>query len=173
MGYSLFILGVSGTGKTTVGHEVSRKLGKPFLEGDDFHPAENVRKMSDGIPLDDDDRYPWLASLAQSAREKAATKGGVVVACSGLKRAYRDFLRQHASEDVIMVLLVGEPALLRQRHEGRSGHFMPASMLASQLDTLELPEADEQILAIHVDASVSDITWQVVDFLEQWENGRN
>lgn len=173
MGYSLFILGVSGTGKTTVGQAVSSQIGKPFIEGDEFHPSENVKKMSSGIPLNDDDRFPWLAAIAQSARETAATHGGVVVACSGLKKAYRDILRQQASEEVIMVLLEGEPALLRQRHEGRKGHFMPPSMLDSQLDTLEVPTSDELVLSVHVDASISDIAHQVIEFLNKLRNNNS
>lgn len=163
MQYPLFVLGVSGTGKTTVGKALSTRLNKPFLEGDDFHPPENVEKMSSGMPLNDEDRWPWLAAMAQHLRNHLDTEPGAVVACSGLKRIYRDYLREQLNDQGTMVMLVGNLSLLEQRHRSREGHFMPPSLLKSQLETLELPHDSENILQIDIDASVNSIVEQILN----------
>ena len=131
-------MGVSGTGKTTVGRGLSAALGLPFVEGDDYHPAHNVAKMARGEPLDDRDRAPWLAALGQVLAKAAAT-GGCILACSALKRAYRDQLRAAAGAPVHFVWLHGTRELLAGRLAGRSGHFFPLSLLDSQFATLEPP----------------------------------
>jgi gluconokinase len=138
----LVVMGVSGTGKSTVGQALARDLGYPFAEGDDFHPAANVAKMHAGHPLTDEDRAPWLHSIASwiGERERAGTGG--VVTCSALKRTYRDLLRD-GHPDARFICLVGGHDLLLARLQGRQGHFMPASLLDSQLDTLEPLQPDE------------------------------
>lgn len=137
------VMGVSGTGKSTIGRALAETLDAPFVEGDDLHPPANRQKMAAGIPLTDDDRGPWLDAVA------AELDRPVVVACSALKRRYRDRLRA-AAPDLVLVFLHGEATLLAARMEGREGHFMPASLLRSQLDTLEEPAPDEEPIGVDV-----------------------
>jgi gluconokinase len=131
------IMGVAGTGKTTVGRKLAETLNGAFLDADDFHPPENVAKMRAGVPLDDADRVPWLDALAETLKSPA--KSPVVLACSALKEIYRERLLA-AAPDLILVFLDGDPSLIRQRMEERADHFMPATLLESQLQTLEVPE---------------------------------
>lgn len=138
----LCVMGVSGAGKTVVGTHLAHALGLPFVDGDDLHPPENVRRMAQGTPLTDDDRAGWLAAIASRLGQAQQGGTGLVVACSALKRAYRDRLRESAPH-LGFVHLTGDPALIASRMAGRVGHFMPASLLGSQLATLELPAADE------------------------------
>jgi gluconokinase len=149
------VMGVSGTGKTTVGRSLADALGIPFVEGDDLHPAANVEKMAAGIPLDDADRAPWLDLIA------ADLGTPVVVACSALKRAYRDRLRA-AAPDLALVFLHGEPGLLAGRMAGRRGHYMPTALLRSQLETLEEPGPDEGAIAVDVALRPDEIVDLVV-----------
>jgi gluconokinase len=137
------VMGVSGTGKSTVGVALAAALGIPFVEGDDLHPEANVAKMAAGIPLTDADRAPWLDLIA------AELARPVVVACSTLTRAYRDRLRQ-AAPDLALVYLHGTAELLAARVEGREGHFMPTALLESQLATLEVPAPDEEAIPADV-----------------------
>ncbi|TPG65653.1 gluconokinase [Hymenobacter nivis] len=131
-------MGVSGSGKTTVGQLLAARLGLPFHEGDDFHSAANVAKMAAGHPLTDDDRAGWLATLAAGLGEWR-TAGGAVLACSALKESYRQTLQAGAGAPLSWVFLDTDPAVLRARLEHRQGHYMKADMLGSQLDTLEKP----------------------------------
>lgn len=144
------VMGVSGSGKSLIGAAFARALGVDFVEGDQYHPAENVRRMKAGIPLTDKDRETWLRSLAGRLREARDAGNGLVIACSALKRSYRDMLRAEA-KDLRFVFLKGQRGLIAERLAGRHGHFMPASLLESQLDTLEEPSPDEN-------AWVCDIT---------------
>ncbi|HSY15696.1 MAG TPA: gluconokinase, partial [Jatrophihabitantaceae bacterium] len=130
------VMGVSGTGKSTIAALLASKLGWPMAEGDDFHSAANVAKMHAGHPLTDEDRWPWLHSIADWIGERERAGDGGVVTCSALKRAYRNLLVD-GHPDVRFVCLVGSRALLADRIGHREGHFMPASLLDSQLDTLE------------------------------------
>jgi gluconokinase len=139
------IMGVSGCGKTTVGLALAQKLRLPFYDGDDFHPAENVSKMAHGIPLTDEDRLPWLARLHDLLADHLKRGEGVVIACSALKRAYREQLRA-GLEGVQFVYLRGSFALIWRRLAARTDHFMKAEMLRSQFDTLEAPTADEALI---------------------------
>ncbi|MDE3131312.1 MAG: gluconokinase [Acidobacteriota bacterium] len=141
-------MGVSGAGKTTVGRRLSEELRWDFEEGDELHPAANVAKMAAGQPLTDADRWPWLARLASWIDAEIAAGRHGVITCSALKRAYRDRLRR---PQVLFVHLVLARAELERRLAGRSGHFMPAQLLASQLDALEPPAADEAALTIAAD----------------------
>jgi gluconokinase len=142
-GFAVIAMGVSGSGKSTLGALLARELGCPFLEGDDFHDAQAVAKMRAGQPLDDDDRRPWLDRLGAAAGEALRSGGQVVAACSALRRPYRERLRAAISAPTRFVLLdAGYDELLRRLTQ-RAGHYMPASLLDSQLATLERPEADE------------------------------
>jgi gluconokinase len=144
------VMGVSGSGKSLIGAAFARALGVDFVEGDQYHSAENVRRMKAGIPLTDKDRETWLRSLAGRLREAREAGNGLVIACSALKRSYRDVLRAEA-KDLRFVFLKGQRGLIAERLASRRGHFMPASLLESQLDTLEEPSPDEN-------AWVCDIT---------------
>jgi gluconokinase len=150
------VMGVSGTGKSTVGVALARALDLPFVEGDELHPAANVEKMAAGTPLTDADREPWLDLVA------AQLAGApVVVACSALRRVYRDRLRR-AAPDLRLVYLHGTRELLAERMGRRPGHFMPTSLLDSQLATLEPPAPDENALAMDVILPPAEIVARVV-----------
>ncbi|QNE16305.1 gluconokinase, GntK/IdnK-type [Pseudarthrobacter sp. NBSH8] len=146
-------MGVSGCGKTTIGDLVARELGIQFLDGDSLHPVENVAKMAAGTPLTDEDRWPWLATVGS---ELAAAKGGLVLACSALRRSYRDAIRAQAP-DTVFLHLHGGKEVLRARTEGRSGHFMPPALLESQLATLEALEADEAGIVVDIAGPVDQV----------------
>lgn len=141
---AIIIMGVSGCGKTTVGQALAARLGYAFYDGDDFHPPQNVTKMANGIPLDDTDRAPWLARLHDLLQEHIARGEGVVLACSALKRRYREQL-QAGNEGVRFVYLRGEFEVIWARMRSRPQHYMKASMLQSQFDALEPPTPDEAI----------------------------
>ena len=146
----VLVMGVSGSGKSSVGVALAERLGVPFLEGDSLHPAANVAKMAAGLPLDDADRAPWLAAIATWMKDR--TDG--VVACSALKRAYRDRLRE-AAPGMRIVALLPPPDVLAERLGHRRGHFMPGSLLASQLATLEVPGDDEDAIVVTKDEPLS------------------
>lgn len=147
MTHLVLLMGVSGAGKSTVGPLIAQGLGLPFDDADSFHPPANVAKMSRGEPLDDADRAPWLDAIGAHL---AAHRGrGCVVTCSALKRAYRDRLRA-AAPDLRLVFLRGGQALIAARQAARQGHFMPASLVASQFATLEPPAAEEAAILLDV-----------------------
>lgn len=143
------VMGVAGSGKSVVGAAFARALGIPFLDADDLHPAENVARMRAGIPLTDADRAGWLDAIAGRLATAARDGRGLVVACSALKRAYRDRLRA-AAPDLRVVHLRGERALIAARLAARRGHFIPAALLDSQLATLEEPAPDEAAWPVDV-----------------------
>ena len=155
---AIVVMGVSGTGKSTVGQALADALGLPFVEGDSLHPAANVEKMSAGIPLTDADRAPWLDRIAGELHRP------VVVACSALRRAYRDRLRADAP-DLVLVYLHGTRELLAERMAGRPGHFMPTSLLDSQLATLEPPGVDENAIEMDVVLPPAEIVARVTSRL--------
>jgi carbohydrate kinase (thermoresistant glucokinase family) len=143
----LYIMGVSGAGKTTVGERLGEQLNLPFYDGDDFHPQANVAKMRAGQPLNDADRREWLAAIHQFAQARLQEGQSAIIACSALKQAYRDRLSEGMASQVRWIYLEASYALIRERLEQRRGHFMPPSLLPSQFETLE-PPAD----ALRVDA---------------------
>lgn len=145
----VIIMGVSASGKTTVGVPLAKQLGWRFQEGDDLHPPANIAKMKSGTPLTDEDRSPWLHAIAALIDQWRAQGVSGVITCSALKRAYRDILIGDRP-DVRLVYLQGERDLLVQRAAARHGHFMPASLLDSQLATLEEPGPDEHPITVHI-----------------------
>jgi gluconokinase len=136
----LVLMGVSGTGKTTIGKALAADLGWAFVEGDDFHPVANVEKMNAGIPLNDEDRCPWLQALRRRIDEACDQGEDVVLACSALKHDYREYLDRHEPDCVHYVYLHGSEELIRRRLAQRKGHFMDPRLLQSQFETLEPPE---------------------------------
>jgi gluconokinase len=147
-------MGVSGSGKTTVGAALAQRLGVPFADADDFHPAANVAKMSAGVPLEDLDRLPWLQTMSLWLAEHATT--GAVISCSALKHWYRTILRE-AAPTQIFVHLDGGPEVVARRVAGRPGHFMPASLVESQFATLEHLRDDETGVTLPLDLSVDTL----------------
>jgi len=152
------VMGVSGSGKSTVGAALGQRLRVPFADADDFHPDANIVKMTAGQALDDDDRRPWLTSIGEWLAEHA---DGGVMSCSALKRAYRDQLREHCPT-VEFLHLSGTPEVIGRRQASRPGHFMPASLLRSQFEILEPLADDERGVAIDVDQNIDSIVHQFV-----------
>jgi gluconokinase len=151
-------MGVSGSGKTTVGSAFARALGVTFVEGDDYHPRENVERMSRGIALTDSDRAVWLRLLADRIAEATSAGVGLVLTCSALKRAYRDILRSKAAAgEPRFIFLRGSRALIAERLACRRGHFMPAALLGSQFETLEEPTADEEAWVYNISDTPGEI----------------
>jgi gluconokinase len=161
---AIVTMGVSGSGKTTVGEALAKRLGVAFRDADEFHPPANVDKMAAGIALDDNDRLPWLDAIGAAISEADPSRP-VVVSCSALKRSYRERIRRQAGRPVDFVFLHGDRETLRQRMGGRKGHFMPVSLLDSQLATLETPREDENAIAISIEQPVSAIVGEVLDTL--------
>jgi gluconokinase len=159
------VMGVSGTGKSTVGQQVAALLGADLVEGDDYHPPENVAKMSAGTPLTDDDRLPWLRTLATMMQQRRASGLETVVTCSALRRSYRDILRGSAPPDrTEFIHLAGDFEVLWARMTVRD-HFMPASLLQSQFDTLEDLEPDEHGVKVDVAPPIEDVIRRVRAYL--------
>lgn len=152
----IVVMGVSGSGKSTVGGLLAERLGVPYAEADDFHPPANIAKMAAGHPLDDADRAPWLSAIAGWIAEHDQ-RGGGVVSCSALKRAYRDRLRG-AAPDLFFLHLDGAPELIAARLTARLGHFMPSGLLHSQIDDLEPLAADEAGAVVSIEDGPSEIT---------------
>jgi len=155
------VMGVAGSGKSVIGAALAHALGVEFVEGDQYHSAVNVERMSLGVPLTDDDRVQWLRSLAARIREARDDGTGLVMSCSALRRSYRDILRAEAS-DLRLVFLRGERALIAERLAGRRGHFMPPSLLDSQLLTLEEPSPDENAWVCDIRTSPQDLVAALV-----------
>lgn len=151
--FPVVVMGVSGSGKSTVGAALAQRLRVPFADGDDLHPPANIAKMSAGEALDDDDRHPWLEAIGEWL---AAHQAGGVMSCSALKRVYRDQMRRHVP-DLAFVHLEGGIDVISRRQASRPGHFMPASLLESQFATLEALEPDERGVDVDVDRSVDAI----------------
>ena len=158
----IIVMGVTSSGKSTVGQAIGRRLHVPFLDGDRYHPEANVEKMRAGIPLTDEDRWPWLESLAGALHEAADKKGAAVGACSALRRAYREHLLQKAGEPILFVHLSGSREVIAERMARRQHEYMPTTLLDSQFATLEVPDADENVLTVAVTDPVDTIVAAVV-----------
>lgn len=158
---AIVVMGVAGSGKTTAGAEIARRLGAAFIEGDQLHPAANVEKMASGIPLTDEDRYPWLEAIGAEIGRYFENSRSVVAACSALKRTYRDILRERSGAEPVFVFLSGSRDLIGRRMKLRTGHFFPASLLVSQFAALEPPQADERHvvadLRMPLDEMIADV----------------
>jgi gluconokinase len=154
MSSPIVVMGVSGSGKSTAGAALAQRLRVPFADADDFHPPANIAKMTAGHALDDDDRFPWLEAIGEWLADRCDSGG--VMSCSALKRKYRDQLRTHCP-GVEFLHLDGTPEVIGKRQASRPGHFMPASLLASQFETLEPLDADEYGLRIDIDQSIDSI----------------
>jgi gluconokinase len=165
-------MGVSGSGKSTIADRLARRLAWTYEDGDRFHPASNVAKMHAGHPLTDEDRWPWLLAIADEIDRVCAAGEHAVIACSALKRAYRDVL-VHGRSDVRIVFLKGTQPLIADRLAQRKGHFMPPGLLDSQFKTLEPPDTSEDPVTVSIDASVETIVDDIVRQLglEPLDNG--
>ncbi len=155
----IIIFGVSGAGKTTIGKLLARELNWHFLEADDFHPAANIEKMRSGRPLTDEDRWPWLNCLRKQIEQLVCAGESGVLACSALRRAYRDRLR--VSDEVKFVFLRGDYALVEKQLRSRRGHFMNAALLQSQFDDLEEPQADEHAITVALERAPEEIVEEI------------
>ncbi len=153
---SVVVIGVSGSGKSTVAARLAARLGRELVEGDEFHPPENVAKMSDGIPLTDEDRLPWLRALAGRLAEGAANGIPIVVSCSALRRRYRDILRA-GDPALVFVHAHGTAEVIRARIEARRDHFMPPNLLESQLATMEPLAHDEPGVTVSVAGTPDEV----------------
>ncbi len=160
-------MGVSGSGKSTVGAALARRLGVPFADADAFHPPANIAKMAAGTRLADDDRYPWLDAVGQWL---AGHDDGGVMSCSALKRRYRDRLRSHCVH-IEFLHLTGSPDLIGRRQAGRPGHFMPSSLVESQFETLQPLDPDEHGMAMDVGQSVEAIVETFLEYVDQRRRG--
>lgn len=158
---AIVLMGVSGSGKTTIAKALAARLGWRCEDGDKFHPASNVAKMSAGHPLTDDDRWPWLKAIADEIDRLCAEGQRAVFACSALKRAYREVL-VHGRDDVRIVFLDGTQELIASRLAARKGHFMPAGLLDSQFSTLERPTRQEAAVTVSIDSPVEGIVDDIV-----------
>ncbi|MFB9071264.1 gluconokinase [Citricoccus parietis] len=156
----LVLMGISGSGKTVLAERLATRLGWPYAEADEFHPASNIAKMSAGTPLTDADRWPWLESM-RAWMDLEANAGGTISTCSALKRTYRDLLRQ-ASGRVFFLHVTCDPAVITDRMEHRLGHFMPASLVPSQLATLEELGMDEDGAVLVNSGSVDELVEQAL-----------
>lgn len=157
----IIVMGVSGSGKTTVASGLAQRLQWRFVEGDSLHSAANVERMREGIPLTDEDRWPWLESIAAWIDAARASGEPCIVTCSALKRAYRERLVA-GRDDARFVYLKAEPRLVTQRMAVRTGHYMPLSLLRSQFDTLEEPGSEEDPLVVSIEASPEEIVSSII-----------
>jgi gluconokinase len=162
---AVVVMGVSGSGKSTLGQLLARTLDCPFLEGDDFHAPAAVEKMRSGHPLTDEDRWPWLDRLGHALADAARQHGRAVAACSALKRAYRERLLAATGGTVRFVLLDNDRDVLVRRLAERPGHYMPASLLDSQLDTLERPGKDEPVVTLDSNVEPEQLCAAAVEWL--------
>jgi gluconokinase len=158
---AVVVMGVAGAGKSTIGEALARRLGCEFRDADSFHPPANIAKMKSGVPLSDEDRWPWLQAIALWISDRRATGQLGVVTCSALTRRYRDVLTGGQS-DVRLVYLKGDMALIGARLGARQGHFMPPALLQSQFDALEEPAAEEAAITIAIDAAPEVIVTRIV-----------
>lgn len=168
----IVVMGVSGSGKSTVGSALAAAMGVPFIDGDSLHSPSNIAKMAAGTPLTDEDRWPWLAEVGRVLHDSGQSGAGSVVACSALRRSYRDAILAVAP-DAIFVYLTGDRDVLARRMSGRSDHFMPTTLLDSQIDTLEPPLSDESAVHVDIDQPVAGIVESAQARIESVLGDRN
>lgn len=164
--FAIIIMGASGSGKTTLGRRLARQIGASLVEGDEYHLPTCVTKMRSGVPLDDDDRWPWLDRLADVINDRSVRERTIVCTCSALKRRYRDRLRLAVRQPICFVCLHANKALLETRLAERLGHYMPPSLLRSQLDILELPKDETDSITLSAAESPDDLVLSVLDSLK-------
>lgn len=165
----LVVMGVSGCGKSTVGALLGERLQIPFFDGDDFHPAANKAKMAGGVPLDDDDRAPWLAEIGTALANPAGGAGSCIIACSALKRSYRDLLRSFAP-DTVFIHLSGDAATISNRLGRREHEYMPSILLASQMATLEPLGSDEARIVVDIHDDPASLVDRIAQGLATLKN---
>lgn len=162
---AMIMMGVSGSGKSTIADKLAARIGWRSVDGDKFHPASNIAKMSAGHPLTDEDRRPWLEAIAAEIDRDCKAGENAVIACSALKRSYRDIL-VHGRDDVRIIYLDGSKQLIGQRLAKRKGHFMPPGLLDSQFATLEPPSPEERPIIVSIDAPIDVIVDHIVEQLQ-------
>lgn len=155
-GSSVIVMGVCACGKSTIGEQLAKKLGRKFIDGDDLHPRANIQKMSSGQPLNDEDRKPWLERIRDASYSLESKNEHGIIVCSALKKAYRDQIRE-GNENVTFLFLDGDKQLILERMSKRQGHFMKENMVNSQFETLERPDAEPQTIVVNIDASIEEI----------------
>ncbi|ELI8044623.1 TPA: gluconokinase [Yersinia enterocolitica] len=166
-GRSIIVMGVSGSGKTTVGEAVARRIHAKFIDGDDLHPRANIQKMGSGHPLDDEDRMPWLERLSDAAYSLHHKNESGIIVCSALKRRYRDRLRE-GNPEMVFLYLKGSFDVIMERLKARSGHFMPTDLLKSQFEALEEPGSEEpDVICVDIDADIDEVVQRCVLALEK------
>jgi gluconokinase len=166
-GKSIILMGVSGSGKSTIGAAVAREIKAKFIDGDDLHPRANIQKMASGQPLNDEDRAPWLQRLNDAAYSLNHKNESGIIVCSALKRRYRDLLRKD-NDNMVFIYLKGSFEVILARLQARSGHFMPTDLLKSQFDALEEPGADEKdVICVDIDTDVEGVVGRCVAALKQ------
>ncbi|MDU6411464.1 MAG: gluconokinase [Yersiniaceae bacterium] len=169
-GHSIILMGVSGSGKTTVGARVAGLIKAKFIDGDDLHPRANIDKMGSGTPLNDEDRAPWLVRLSDAAYSLAHKNENGIIVCSALKRRYRDALRE-GNDKMVFLYLKGSYEVILERMKARSGHFMPTDLLKTQFAALEEPGADEKdVLFVDIDgADIEEVVRRCVEALKAYQ----
>ncbi|CAI1069725.1 MULTISPECIES: gluconokinase [Serratia] len=166
-GKSIILMGVSGSGKSTIGAAVAREIKAKFIDGDDLHPRANIQKMASGQPLNDEDRAPWLQRLNDAAYSLNHKNESGIIVCSALKRRYRDLLRKD-NDNMVFIYLKGSFETILARLQARSGHFMPTELLKSQFEALEEPGADEKdVICVDIDTDVEGVVGRCVAALKQ------
>ncbi|CAM3898935.1 gluconokinase [Serratia silvae] len=166
-GKSIILMGVSGSGKSTIGAAVAREIKAKFIDGDDLHPRANIQKMASGQPLNDEDRAPWLQRLNDAAYSLHHKNESGIIVCSALKRRYRDLLRKD-NDNMVFIYLKGSFEVILARLQARSGHFMPTELLKSQFEALEEPGADEKdVICVDIDTDVEGVVGRCVTALKQ------
>ncbi|ATM94056.1 putative gluconokinase [Yersinia frederiksenii] len=161
-GRSIIVMGVSGSGKTTVGEAVARRIHAKFIDGDDLHPRANIQKMGSGHPLNDEDRMPWLERLSDAAYSLNHKNETGIIVCSALKRRYRDRLRE-GNPEMVFLYLKGSFDVIMGRLKARSGHFMPTDLLKSQFEALEEPGLEEpDVICVDIDADIDEVVARCV-----------
>ncbi|AJJ12334.1 carbohydrate kinase, thermoresistant glucokinase family protein [Yersinia rohdei] len=161
-GRSIIVMGVSGSGKTTVGEAVARRIHAKFIDGDDLHPRANIQKMGSGHPLNDEDRLPWLERLSDAAYSLNHKNETGIIVCSALKRRYRDRLRE-GNPEMVFLYLQGSFDVIMERLKARSGHFMPTDLLKSQFEALEEPGPEEpDVICVDIDADIDEVVQRCV-----------